>query len=141
MNANTLWLLAADATLFSHVLVVLFVIVGLLLIFLGRWCRWAWVRNPWFRAIHLGTVAVVVVQSWFAIVCPLTTLEMWFRGKAGDAVYTGTYVSHWMQSLLYYTAPPWVFAVCYTVFGILVAASWYWVRPDMMKRRDPGAPA
>ena len=141
MNANTVWLLAADATLCLHLLVVVFVVVGLLLIFLGRLRRWTWVRNLWFRVIHLATVAVVVMQSWFAIVCPLTTLEMWFRARAGDAVYSGTFISHWMQSLLYYAAPPWVFAVCYTVFGILVVASWYLVRPATMKRRDPGAPA
>jgi len=30
---------------------------------------------------------------------------------------------------LYFQAPAWVFAVCYTVFGAIVAASWIWVRP------------
>jgi hypothetical protein len=137
MNSNALWLLAADAALFSHLLLVLFVILGLLLIFLGRLWQWSWVRNPWFRLAHLGTIAIVVLQSWFGIVCPLTTLEMWFRGKAGEAVYSGTFISHWMNSLLYYEAAPWVFAVCYTVFVVLVVACWFWVRPNAISKHNP----
>ena len=34
-----------------------------------------------------------------------------------------------MQSILYYQAPPWVFAVCYTAFGALVVLTWTWVKP------------
>jgi len=75
MNSSLFFLFAADATLFSHVLVVCFVIFGLILIFTGKILRWQWVRNPWFRLTHLLTIGVVVLQSWFGIVCPLTTLE------------------------------------------------------------------
>ena len=136
MNSPALWLLTADVALLAHIFVVCFVVVGLVLILTGKLRRWSWVKNPWFRAAHLATIAVIVLQSWFGVVCPLTTLEMWCRARAGEAVYAGTFISHWMQQLLYYEAPPWVFAVCYTLFGLLVVASWFWVRPDpLMARR------
>jgi hypothetical protein len=70
-----------------------------------------------------------VVQSWLAAICPLTTLEMTFRSRAGDAVYPGSFIGHWLETLLYYDAPAWVFVLCYTAFGALVLASWFWVRP------------
>ncbi len=133
MNSNSLFLIAADATLFSHFLVVCFVILGLILIFMGKILRWRWVRNRWFRLTHLVTIGVVVVQSWFGIVCPLTTLEMWFREKAGETVYSSTFISHWIGQLLFYEAPLWVFAICYTLFGLLVLVSWFWVRPAPLK--------
>jgi len=129
MNSNSLFSFAADATLFSHVLVVCFVIFGLLLVFAGKLRDWAWVRNRWFRLAHLLTILVVVLQSWFGIVCPLTTLEMWFRKQAGQQAYSGSFISHWMNEILFYDAPPWVFVICYTVFGALVLLSWFWVRP------------
>ena len=129
MNSNSLFTFAADVTLFSHILVVCFVIFGLVFIFLGKARQWTWVRNPWFRLAHLLTITVVVLQSWFGIVCPLTTLEMWFREQAGQAAYSGSFISHWMQQLLFFQAPLWVFAVCYTLFGSLVLISWFWVRP------------
>ena len=132
-NAS-LYLLAADALLLLHVLFVVFVIVGLLFVLVGKIAHWAWVRNAWFRLAHLVAIGVVVVQSWFGAICPLTTWEMALRRQAGDAVYAGTFVSHWLESILYYRAPAWVFAVCYTAFGALVLASWFWVRPDPFRR-------
>ena len=129
MDSQFLALLAADALLYIHVLFVCFVVVGLLLILLGKPLRWSWVRNPWFRTAHLAAIAIVVAQAWLGIVCPLTTWEMYFRDRAGDAVYAGTFVSHWLEALLYYQAPAWVFTAAYTVFGLAVLVSWIWIRP------------
>ncbi len=129
MESKTYYLLAADTLLFIHVLFVAFVILGLILILVGKVLSWQWVHNRRFRLLHMLAIAVVVVQSWFGIVCPLTTWEMALREKAGDTVYSGTFISHWLDSILYFTAPAWVFAVCYTIFGLLVVASWVWVRP------------
>jgi hypothetical protein len=133
MDASSLYLLAADLLLFSHVMFVAFVVLGLVLIYIGRFRDWSWVRNWWYRISHLAAIGVVVLQSWFGIICPLTSWEMALRERAGDATYAGTFVAHWLGELLYYQAPMWVFTVSYTLFGGLVAASWYWVRP-----RRPG---
>jgi len=128
-NVDFWYLLAADALLFSHVMFVAFVVFGLLLILIGKVMDWLWVRNLWFRLAHLAAIAVVVLQSWAGVICPLTTWEMALRERAGGATYPGSFVSHWLEVLLYYRAPAWVFAVCYTVFGALVVASWFWVPP------------
>jgi glucan phosphoethanolaminetransferase (alkaline phosphatase superfamily) len=133
VETSTLALFAADAVLLLHVLFVVFVIVGLLLILLGKVLAWSWVRNWWFRITHLAAIVVVVLQAWLGVICPLTTLEMALRREAGDATYAGTFISHWLESILYYQAPAWVFAVCYTAFAALVVLSWFWVRPN--KRR------
>ena len=123
------YLLAADAVLLLHVLFVVFVVVGLLLVLAGRLLSWDWVRNWWFRVIHLGAIGVVVLQAWLGVICPLTRLEMYLRDKAGDTTYGGSFVSHWLEAILYYRAPAWVFAVAYTLFAIVVVMSWVWVRP------------
>jgi len=129
MNMQFFYLLAADALLSLHVLFVAFVVSGLLAIFMGVALSWAWVRNPVFRIVHLLAILVVAVQAWFGIVCPLTSIEMALRARAGDVVYGGTFIAHWLQELLYYTAPEWVFQVCYSAFALLVAVSWALVRP------------
>jgi hypothetical protein len=129
MEEGALYLLAADLVLFGHVLFAAFIVLGLILVLVGKLFSWAWVRNPWFRLAHVAAIGVVVVQSWLGAICPLTTWEMALREKAGEAVYSGAFVAHWLEEILYYRAPEWVFTVGYTVFGVLVAASWYWVRP------------
>jgi hypothetical protein len=124
------YLIAADALLLLHALFVLFVVVGLVLIVLGGVCHWAWVRDPWFRLAHLGAIAFVVLQSWAGRICPLTSWEMALRARAGQEVYQGSFISYWVGRLLYYDAPLWVFALCYTAFAALVVACWWWVRPQ-----------
>lgn len=129
MEQKTLYLIAADALLFIHVLFVLFVILGLLLIFSGRFFSWTWVHNPWFRLVHLGAIGIVVLQSWLGETCPLTRWETLFRAWAGESAYTGDFVAHWLETLLYYRFPEWIFTVVYTVFALVVLAAWFWVPP------------
>ena len=129
MDSSTAFLLAADAMLLLHVLFVAFVVLGLVLVFVGKAQAWSWIRNPWFRLIHLLAIGIVVVQAWLGIICPLTTIEMALRARAGKATYSDSFISHWLETILYYQFPPWVFILCYMVFGVAVLASWFWVRP------------
>jgi len=129
MDSSTIYLIAADAVLLLHILLAAFIVIGLLLIFAGKLRRWSWVRNPWFRLTHLIAISIVVIQSWFGIICSLTTIEMTLRSRGGGAVYPGSFISHWLETLLYYQLPAWVFVVCYMIFGVIVAASWFWIRP------------
>ncbi len=129
MTESALYLLLADAILVAHFLFVVFVVMGLAMIYAGYFMRWRWVRNRWFRLLHLAAIAVVVAQAWAGVVCPLTTWEMALRARAGAETYAGSFIQHWLQSILYYSAPEWVFVLCYTLFGVLVAASWFIVRP------------
>lgn len=129
MEESVLYLIAADLILFAHVLFVAFVVLSLVVILSAKLRPWSWVRNPWFRSAHLAGIGIVVLQSWFGAICPLTTWEMAFREKSGGAAYSGAFVGHWLESILYYRLPEWVFVVTYTVFGALVVMSWFWVRP------------
>jgi hypothetical protein len=128
-NVDFWYLLAADALLFSHVIFVAFVVFGLAFILVGKVLGWQWVRNLWFRLAHMTAIGMVVLQSWAGHICPLTTWEMALRQRAGGATYAGSFISHWLEMILYYQAPAWVFAACYTAFGALVVASWFWVPP------------
>jgi hypothetical protein len=129
VSAELLYLIAADAILLIHVLFVVFVVLGLFLIFAGKFLAWRWVHNFSFRLTHLVAIGVVVLQSWLGTICPLTIWEMNLREKAGDSVYEGSFIAYWLQTLLYYRAAEWVFTLLYTLFAVLVIASWYWVRP------------
>lgn len=131
--------LLADLVLITHAGFVAFVLFGLILIVIGGFRGWSWVRNPWYRLTHLAAIGVVTAQAWFGVICPLTTLEMNLRARAGEATYEGTFVAYWLQRLLYYEAPPWVFVVCYTLFGLVVAGSWFRFRPRPFRRGTPRA--
>lgn len=125
--------LLADAVLALHVAVVAFVVGGLILIVAGNLRGWPWVNRFGFRIAHLAAIAVVVAQAWFGAVCPLTSVEMWLRAKARATTYAGSFIEHWLQHVLYYEAPSWVFTLGYSLFGLLVVAVW-WYFPPKFKR-------
>lgn len=135
MDDTLYYRMAADALLLLHVAFVLFVVAGLALVIVGGIRRWQWVRNPWFRTAHLAAIGVVVVQAWLGQICPLTIWEMALRERGGDALYRGAFVAHWLEELLYYDAPAWVFALVYTLFAALVATAWWRVRPRPFSAR------
>ncbi|MEW6204835.1 MAG: DUF2784 domain-containing protein [Pseudomonadota bacterium] len=123
----------ADIVLLLHFAIVLFVVGGLLLIVLGNLLQWPWVNRWWFRAVHLLAISVVVLESWLGIECPLTTLENWLRMQAGQGVYQGSFIQHWVHGVMFYQAPGWVFALAYTLFALAVVAAWWRWPPHQFK--------
>ncbi|MEK9817085.1 MAG: DUF2784 domain-containing protein, partial [Limnobacter sp.] len=109
------------------------VVGGLLLIVFGNLLRWPWVNHWWFRVLHLLAISVVVFESWLGIECPLTTLENWLRLQAGQGVYQGSFIQHWVHGVMFYEAPGWVFALAYTLFALVVVAAWWRWPPQQFK--------
>lgn len=126
--------LLADGVLVVHFGIVVFVIAGLVLVIIGNLAGWGWVNAWWFRGAHLAAIAIVVAEAWLGVPCPLTTLEAWLRAQAGETAATRGFVEHWVQRLLFYEAPAWVFTTAYTLFGLLVVAAWWKFPPG---RRGP----
>lgn len=119
----------AGVVLFVHALFVAFVVLMLPCILLGGALGWRWVRRFWLRVAHLAAIGLVTVQAWAGAICPLTTLEMWLAERGQQATYTGSFIQHWLQRLLYWDLPPWVFIAAYSGFALLVIAAWYTVPP------------
>jgi len=127
--------LLADTVLLVHFAIVLFVVGGLAVILIGNLRRWCWVNNLWFRLAHAAAIGIVVAQAWLGRICPLTVLESWLRRQAGEASYSASFVEYWVQRVLYFEAPLWLFAVVYTVFALLVLAAWWYFPPRRGARR------
>lgn len=124
----------ADITVIVHVAYVLFVVLGVVAILLGWLRNWQWVRNPWFRYLHLTMIVVVVAEAWCGITCPLTTWEQNLRRLAGQQAYRGDFIANFLHEVLFFDAPDWVFTLCYTAFGLLIAATFILAPPRRLKR-------
>jgi len=122
-------LLLADIVLVIHFLFIAFVVLGQVLIVIGGVRHWAWVRSFRFRITHILAIAIVVLQDWLHMLCPLTVWENALRRAAGEPGYPGAFVGYWVGQVVYYEAPPWVFTVAYTLFGAIVLVSWFLVKP------------
>lgn len=125
--------LLADAILTLHVGVVAFVLLGQAAILLGAWRRWQWVRNLWFRLLHVATMLFVALQAWLGALCPLTVWEQRLRALAGQASYRESFIEYWLSRLIFFEAPWWLFVALYTAFAALVLASWWWIPPRRIR--------
>ncbi|OGT05732.1 MAG: hypothetical protein A2143_11390 [Gallionellales bacterium RBG_16_57_15] len=126
----------ADLILVTHALFVAFVVLGLVVILIGKYRRWNWVRNLWLRLIHLLAIGVVIAESWLGLVCPLTGWENRLREAAGGEVYSNPFIQHWLHEILFYDFDPWVFTVAYTAFGLLVLVAWLFVPPERKRNKE-----
>jgi polyferredoxin len=122
----------ADAILVVHFGIVLFIIGGLLAVWLGAALGWRWVRNPWFRYAHLAGIAYVAGEALIGVACPLTVWEAIARGDAPAESFVG----RWVRALLFYRAPEWLFAIVYVAWALATLAT-LWLVPPRSSRAGP----
>ena len=117
--------MVADALLVAHFLIAAFIVAGLVLVWVGAALGWKWTRNPWFRYLHLGAIAFVAAEALAGVACPLTVWEDLLRG----GVRAESFVGRWVQRLLYYQAPEWVFTVAYVLWTTATLLTLWLVPP------------
>jgi len=131
-----LYQILADAILIIHALFIVFVVASFILIMTRMFKHWSWIRNLWFRLTHLLAIGIVVTESWFEKICPFTEWENSLREAAGGAGYTGSFIQHWLQKIVFYDFSPWVFTMAYTIFGILVILAWIFIPPRFSPKKE-----
>jgi len=85
----------ADAVVSIHFLWILFLLVG------GWWGR----RHRWVGRIHIAGLAFALPLELFDWYCPLTHLEVWLREKGARAGYHDSFISHYLNKLIYLDVP------------------------------------
>jgi Protein of Unknown function (DUF2784) len=117
--------LVADALLVVHFLIAAFIVAGLVLVWLGAALGWRWIRNAWFRYLHLAAIGLVAAEALLGIACPLTVWEDLLRG----GVQPESFVARWVHRLLYYRAPEWIFTAAYALWTAATLLTLWLVPP------------
>ena len=129
--------LFADLIVSIHFVYVIFVIGGLFVIILGGILRWRFIKNFWFRAIHLAMILLVVFEALFGISCPLTDWEYELRIAAGQQNATDmAFVTRLIHQLIFYEFPQIVFTIAYCLFGAAVLATWWFIPPFLPWKQE-----
>ena len=103
------WGLLADLVALVHLGFVVFVLVGGLFV----------LRRPWLAWFHLPAAAwgaAIELTDW---PCPLTPLEKELRSRAGEQIYDGGFIAHYILPVLY---PPGLTRGLQLALGALVLA-------------------
>jgi Protein of Unknown function (DUF2784) len=113
---SALW--GAEVVVVVHLAYLVYAAVGGFLAL--RWRAWLW---P-----HLVSTAWSVVVTVTVVRCPLTALEKWLLGRAGEPVYDDSFTAHYLRDTLYpaqWETPIWLGMMALAVLSyVLVARSW-----------------
>ena len=115
--------LLADFLLVLHFAIVAFIAGGLVLVWIGAWRGWRWIRNPVFRYLHIAAIVFVALEAVLGYVCPLTLWEDLLRGGMPPESFVG----RWVRRVLYYDAPAWVFTALYVAWAAASIATLFFV--------------
>ena len=118
-------MLLADLVLITHFAIAAFLALGMLLIPLGAYWHWAWVRSRRLRQIHIGLMILIAIEALFHITCPLTTLEAYLRKSTAPE-------SFWADQLgkiLYWDLPLEFFTILYGCCVVWALFLWKSVPP------------
>jgi hypothetical protein len=127
--------LLADVLMALHFLWVLFVIAGVILILWGIFFKRRILDWFWFRTIHLLGIIYVGALSIQGMLCPLTIWEIQFRAKADpEGTYTGSFIIHYMQKLVYPALDPVILQMATISLGIFTILVYFFAPPQKLRK-------
>jgi len=130
------YLFLADVIAIIHLGYVIFVILGFILIILGIILKWKWIRNLWFRIMHLAAIVGVAFEALLGVNCPLTVLEFKLRYASCLSGKKVSFIGNIIDSILFYNAPMWLFTTIYTAFAIIVVITFIIAPPTRKGHLD-----
>jgi len=120
--------LLGEAILGVHLAVIAFNVLGLAAIPVGAALGWGWVRIRWWRALHVLSWAVVALQAALGRACFLTV----WQDAATGAVASPPLIMRWVNGLIYWPLPIWVFGAIY--LALFAAVIWLWWKVPPRRR-------
>lgn len=133
MMIKNLYSFAISTVYVIHLLYALVIVIGFILIIIGFFAGWRWIRNFIFRLIHLLMIGIVAVESMFNVECPLTWLEYKLMSLDHIRHSAMPFIAGMADKVLYYNFPIWLFNAIYIVFGLIVVITWLIIPPLLSK--------
>ncbi|MFT5051990.1 MAG: hypothetical protein ACI8QZ_003421 [Chlamydiales bacterium] len=127
--------LLADTLVVLHLVVVIFMIGGVLGVLIGWPLGWRWIRNPWWRCLHLAIMGYIAFNALRGELCFLTIWEADLRRSAGQVnAEDVSFIGRVFRDMLYVEVPQKTLDIAYLVVAVLVLASVLLVRPHFRWR-------
>ncbi|MGC8616982.1 MAG: DUF2784 domain-containing protein [Desulfurella sp.] len=123
----------ADVVVVIHFLYAATIIVGLILIYIGKYIKWHFVKNATFRIIHLVMIMIVAFESVFHIECPLTYIEYKLLSLAKMHYQNTPFIAGFINKILFWNLPNEFFDILYIALAIFILLSFFIVPIDFKK--------
>ena len=123
----------AGFVLYFHLIIILFIIFGFIVIPLGAKLKWQFIHGFWWRLTHLVSMVVVAIQAVLGKACFLTYIQSDFLQSAGKKGYTVPFIQTYIDRLIYYNFPIWIFSIFYVILFFYTIYLWF-VYPPLIPK-------
>ena len=120
-------ILFSEIILLLHLLIFLFITLSFILIPIGYFQKWEWVKNKYYRSIHLILMGIISIETILGFMCPLTILENYFR----DDIKVDNKLTEIAHQILYWDLPNYQFIILYLVSFSYLIFLWFFFKPNL----------
>ena len=107
----------------------LFMILSFFLIPLGYYQKWEWVKNKYYRLIHLVLMGIIFIETILGFMCPLTILENFLRND----IEINNKITQIIHQIMYWDLPTYQFIILYLLSLLYLIFLWFFFKPDLKK--------
>lgn len=115
MTGTFIYQVLADGVVILHLFFIVFVVLGGMLVLVRPKIIW----------IHIPCVIWGVLIELTGGICPLTPLELYLRSEAGESTYTGDFVIHYIEPIIYPDGLTRELQILFSALVIMVNAAVY----------------
>ena len=120
-------ILFSEIILLLHLLIFLFITLSFILIPIGYFQKWEWVKNKYYRSIHLILMGIISIETILGFMCPLTILENYFR----DDIKVDNKLTEIAHQILYWDLPNYQFIILYILSFSYLIFLWIFFKPNL----------
>ena len=122
-------ILFSEIVLLFHFCIFLFMILSFFLIPLGYYQEWKWVKNKYYRLIHLVLMGIIFIETILGFMCPLTILENFLRND----IEINNKITQIIHQIMYWDLPTYQFIILYLLSLLYLIFLWCFFKPDFKK--------
>ena len=119
----------SEIVLLFHFSIFLFIILSFILIPLGYHKKWKWVKNKYYRLIHLILMGIIFIETILGFMCPLTILENFLRNN----LRINNKITQIIHQIMYWDLPTYQFIILYLLSLLYLIFLWFFFKPDFKK--------
>ena len=121
--------LFSEIVLLFHFCIFLFMVLSFFLIPLGYNQKWEWVKNRYYRLIHLILMGIIFIETILGFMCPLTILENFLRNN----IRINNKITQIIHQIMYWDLPTYQFIILYLLSLLYLIFLWFFFKPDFKK--------
>mgnify|MGYP001241253237 CR=1 FL=1 len=116
----------SEIVLLFHFCIFLFMLLSFFFIPIGYYQKWKWVKNRYYRSIHIILMGIILIETILGFMCPLTKLENFLRNDTK----VNSKFAEIIHLIMYWDLSSYQFIILYLLSLLYLLFLWFFFKPN-----------